>query len=71
MMVFALNKPDLSLPQGAIVNWIWTGNLMSFANFYNKRIDSTAQKEIQALAIKVDEVISPLYPVSWAALTNK
>ena len=61
----------LILPQGAIVNWIWTGNLMSFANFYNKRIDSTAQKEIQALAIKVDEVISPLYPVSWAALTNK
>lgn len=61
----------LALPQGAIVNWIWTGNLMSFANFFNKRIDNTAQKEIQALAIKVDEVISPLYPVSWAALTKR
>lgn len=59
------------LPQGVIVNWIWTGNLYSFANFYNKRTDKNAQKEIQELALKVGEIIAPLFPISWAALTNE
>jgi thymidylate synthase (FAD) len=58
------------LPQGAIVNWIWTGNLVSFANFYNKRIDAHAQKEVQDVAVATNEVIAPLFPVSWAALTG-
>lgn len=58
------------LPQGVMVNWIWTGNLFAFANFYNKRSDSHAQKEIQDLAGMVRDIIRPLYPVSWDALTN-
>lgn len=58
------------LPQGCEVNWVWTGSLYAFANFYNQRSDSHAQKEIQELASQVDEIISPLYPVSWAALTK-
>lgn len=57
------------LPQGVMVNWIWTGNLFAFANFYNKRSDSHAQKEIQDLATMVKDIIEPLYPVSWEALT--
>lgn len=60
-----------ALPQGSIVNWIWTGNLMSFANFYNKRAAKDAQGEIQELAKAVGDLIAPLYPVAWAALTNK
>lgn len=59
------------LPQGAIVNWIWTGNLVSFANFYNKRTEATAQYEVKVLAESVGEKIEHLFPVSWAALTNK
>ncbi len=58
------------LPQGTIVNWIWTGNLVSFANFYNKRTESHAQKEVRDVAVIVDTVIRPLFPVSWAALTQ-
>lgn len=58
------------LPQGAIVNWIWTGNLVSFANFVEKRTASDAQGEIQELANKVKELIKPLFPVSWEALTE-
>lgn len=58
------------LPQGVLVNWTWTGNLLSYANFYNKRADFHAQKEIQILAEKVREVIEPLFPLSWAALTE-
>ncbi len=58
------------LPQGCEVNWVWTGNLMSFANFYKKRSDPHAQREIQDLAHMVGDVIRPLFPVSWEALTK-
>lgn len=58
------------LPQGVEVNWIWTGNLMSYARFYNQRTDPHAQKEIQELAHMVGEIIKPLFPVSWRTLTS-
>ena len=56
------------LPQGAIVNWIWTGNLVSFANFYNKRTDTNAQYEVRLLAESVGKQIAEIFPVSWKAL---
>lgn len=59
----------LVLPQGCEVNWLWTGSLYAYANFFKLRTDSHAQKEIQELAIEVGKIIEPLYPVSWAALT--
>ena len=58
------------LPQGVMVNWIWTGNLLAFANFFNKRSDAHAQQEIQDLAHAVAAIVEPLFPVSWAALTK-
>lgn len=58
------------LPQGVEVNWILTGSLYAFANLYNQRSDSHAQKEIQDVAHMIDDIISPLYPVSWQALTK-
>lgn len=58
------------LPQGVLVNWIWTGNLVSFANFYNKRSDPHAQVEIQQLAEQVKSIVQPLFPISWQALTT-
>jgi thymidylate synthase (FAD) len=58
------------LPQGCEVNWVWTGSLYAFANFYNQRTDSHAQKEIQELARQVGEIIEPLFPISWGALTR-
>jgi len=59
------------LPQGAIVNWIWTGNLVSFANFYLKRTDPTAQKEVKMVAELIGEEIKKLFPVSWKALVGE
>lgn len=59
------------LPQGCMVNWIWTGNLASYARFYKERTDPHAQKEAQDLAKMVAEIIEPLYPVSWKALTGE
>lgn len=58
------------LPQGAIVNWIWTGNLVSFANFYNKRTDMNAQYEVRLLAESVGKQIAEIFPVSWKALVG-
>ena len=59
------------LPQGAMVNWIWTGSLQAYARFYGLRIDSHAQKEVQDIAIAIDKIIEPLFPYSWAALTQR
>ena len=58
------------LPQGVMTQWVWTGSLLAFSRFYNLRADSHAQKEIQELARMASEIIAPLYPVSWAALTG-
>lgn len=60
----------LALLQGTEVNWVWTGSLYAYANFFNQRNDSHAQKEIQELAQEVGNIIAPLYPVSWPALTQ-
>jgi thymidylate synthase (FAD) len=59
-----------ALIQGVEVNWVWTGSLYAFAMAYNARSDSHAQKEVQDLFADVNEIIAPLYPVSWAALTQ-
>lgn len=58
-----------ALIQGVEVHWVWTGSLYAFAQAYNARSDSHAQKEIQDLFAQVDQIIAPLYPVSWKALT--
>lgn len=58
------------LPQGCEVNWVWTGSLYAYANFFNQRSDPHAQKEIQELAKQVGDIIEPLFPVSWQALTQ-
>ena len=59
------------LPQGAEVNWYWTGSLAAFARFYHQRTDPHAQKEIQDLAHEVGKIIEPLYPVAWRELTKR
>lgn len=59
------------LPQGVMTEWIWTGSLLAFARFYNLRSSSHAQKEIQELAKMVSEVIEPLFPIGWVALTGE
>ncbi|AGH57592.1 thymidylate synthase [Pseudoalteromonas phage pYD6-A] len=58
------------LPQGAEVNWYWTGSLAAFARFFNQRTDPHAQKEIQDLAHEVGNIIKPLFPIAWRELTH-
>ena len=56
------------LPQSVMTNWIWTGSLVAFARVCKLRLDSHAQREAQELAQLINDVVAPLYPVSWAAL---
>ena len=58
------------LPQSMYTEWYWTGNLYSFANVFIQRTDSHAQREVQDIAKQIGEIIQPLYPVSWEALTK-
>jgi len=58
------------LPQSMMTEWIWTGNLVSFANMCKLRLDPHTQKETREVAAMIQDVIAPLYPVSWEALKN-
>lgn len=58
------------LPQSMMVDWTWTGSLYSWAHLYNLRLDSTVQKETREFVIKAAEIIQPLFPCSWEALTR-
>ena len=58
------------LPQSMMTEWIWTGNLAAFGRMYELRADSHTQLETQEIAKKVSEIIRPLYPVSWASITE-
>lgn len=60
----------LYLPQGCEVNWYWTGSLAAFSRFAHLRLDPHAQVEIQVLAWAVSDIIKPLFPVAWGALTD-
>lgn len=59
------------LPQAMITEWYWTGSLAAFARFYKQRTDPHAQQEIQDLAKPIGDIIRPLFPVSWSALTGE
>jgi len=58
------------LPQSMMTEWVWTGNLLAFAHVYKERTSQGAQLEARVFAEKLDAVIRPLFPVSWAALVD-
>jgi thymidylate synthase (FAD) len=58
------------LPQSMITEFIETGSLAAYARLYKLRTDPTAQQEIQRYAEMIGEIIEPLFPVSWKALTS-
>lgn len=66
----APEQARMVLPQSMMTEYYVTGSLYAWANAYVQRSDSHAQKEIQELAAMWDREIKPLFPVSWAALTQ-
>ena len=59
------------LPQNMMTEWIWTGNVMSFARVCQLRLDSHTQKETRDVAVLIDEMAEGHFPVAWKALMNK
>ena len=56
------------LPQSMYTEFYMTGSLNGWARMYNQRSDSHAQKEIQEVAKQINDIMGPLFPVSWSAL---
>jgi thymidylate synthase (FAD) len=59
------------LPQGTYTEWWWTGSLSAYARVYAQRIDPHAQWEVRQYAQAIYDIIQPLFPHSWEALTGK
>ena len=66
----APEQARMVLPQSMYTEYYVTGSLYAWARAYNLRIDVHAQKEIQDLAKQWNEIINPLFPYSWEALTS-
>jgi thymidylate synthase (FAD) len=66
----APEQARMILPQSMYTEYYVTGSLAAWARAYKQRIDPHAQKEIQDLAVHWGEIIEPLFPVSWKALTQ-
>lgn len=66
----APEQARMVLPQSMLTSYYVTGSLAAWARAYKQRIESTAQIEIQELAKQWGSILSPLFPESWAVLTN-
>ena len=58
------------LPLATYTQFIETGSLAAYARIYHLRSQPDAQLETQHYARAVGELIAPLFPVSWGALTS-
>lgn len=66
----APEQARMVLPMSMMTEYYVTGSLAAFARAYAQRIDNHAQFEIQKLAVRWNEIIQPLFPVSWKHLTE-
>ncbi len=59
------------LPQGMYTEFIETGSLAAYARLCGLRTSPDAQREIQAYARGLSELLIPRFPTSWSALTKE
>lgn len=57
------------LPLNLMTQWYWSGTLGAWAEMYKLRAHETAQEETQEIARQAGEILAPLFPHSWEALT--
>lgn len=67
----APEEARMVLPLNTMTSWVWTGSVLFFARVCKQRgAGSHAQKAAtQEVAQRIAEVVAPLYPESWIALT--
>ena len=64
----APEQARMVLPQSTMTEWYWSGSLDAFADMCKLRLKSDTQQETREVAMQIDEIIEPLFPVSWKAL---
>lgn len=58
------------LPQSMYTEFVETGSLAAYARLAKLRLDPHAQKEVREYAKAVSDIIQPLFPFSWSALSQ-
>lgn len=58
------------LPQNTYTEFWMTASLAAAARMFSLRVDSHAQWEIQQFAHALGDIVEPLFPASWKALTD-
>lgn len=66
----APEQARMILPQNMYTEFYMSGNLRAWAHFLALRLDEHAQKEVQDVAKMVEEILTPLFPVSMKALMD-
>tara|TARA_Y100000780_G_scaffold232443_1_gene263958 strand:+ start:4253 stop:4933 length:681 start_codon:yes stop_codon:yes gene_type:complete len=66
----APEQARMVLPQAMYTSYYVTGSLAAWARAYKLRIDPHAQYEIRVLADQWDQIIRPLFPISWPSLVD-
>jgi len=56
------------LPQSMFTTTVTTGTLLGWHHLVTLRTEEHTQKETQAYARRIDDIISKVFPVSWKAL---
>lgn len=66
----APEQARMVLPQSMYTSYYVTGSLAAWARAYKLRVDPHAQYEIRTLAEQWDQIIRPLFPISWPLLVD-
>ena len=64
----APEQARMVLPQSTMTEWYWSGSLDAFAAMCQLRCKSDTQFETRVVADQINEIMKPLFPVSWTAL---
>jgi thymidylate synthase (FAD) len=70
-MGVAPEQARMLLPQSTLTEWIWSGSLDAFADMCRLRCKSDTQYETRIVADQINEIMKPLFPVSWEALLGE
>ena len=64
----APEEARIVLPLNHMTTVVWTGTLLAWTRVGNQRLDPHAQLATQEAAKGIQDIVKPLFPVSWEAL---
>ena len=64
----APEEARIVLPLNHMTTVVWTGTLLAWTRVCNQRLDPHAQLATQEAAKGIQDIVKPLFPVSWDAL---